>query len=61
MVMVLHDPSDVFLEVAKLLNYIGAETPSIICFAGLIVSWLALRLILLPFWVIRSTGWVPGL
>eukprot|EP00884_Botryococcus_braunii_P017445 jgi/Botrbrau1/4384/Bobra.105_2s0030.1 len=57
MVMVLHDPSDVFLEVAKLLNYIGAETPSIICFAGLIVSWLVLRLILLPFWVIRSTGW----
>jgi TLC domain len=55
-VMVLHDPSDIFLEAAKLLNYVGAETASVSCFAGLILSWLVLRLTLLPFWVIRSTG-----
>lgn len=59
--MLLHDPSDIFLEAAKLLNYAGLELPSVAAFAGLLCSWLALRLVLLPLWVIRSCMWVSDL
>lgn len=52
--MLLHDPSDVFLEAAKLLNYAGLDLPATAAFVGLLCSWLLLRLVLLPFWVIRS-------
>jgi len=61
LIMLLHDPSDIFLEAAKLLNYAGLELPSVAAFAGLLCSWLALRLVLLPFWVIRSCMWVSDL
>ncbi len=54
MIMLLHDPSDIFLEAAKLLNYAGLDLPATAAFAGLLCSWLLLRLVLLPFWVIRS-------
>ena len=54
LIMLLHDPSDIFLEAAKLLNYAGLDLPATAAFAGLLCSWLVLRLILLPFWVIRS-------
>ena len=53
-VMLLHDPSDIFLEAAKLASYAGAEAPSTLCFAALLLTWCSLRLGLLPFWVIRS-------
>jgi ceramide synthetase len=52
--MLLHDPSDVFLEAAKLCNYADLELPSVALFAGLLVSWFGLRLVALPFWVMRS-------
>ncbi|BDA44691.1 ASC1-like protein 3 [Coccomyxa sp. Obi] len=53
-VMLLHDPSDVFLEGAKLCNYADWDLPATTLFAALLVSWLALRLVLLPFWVVGS-------
>ena len=53
-VMALHDPSDVFLDAAKLSDYLGLEAASVIFFVLLLLSWGALRLVLLPFWVIRS-------
>lgn len=53
-IMLLHDPSDIFLEAAKLLNYAGLDLPATAAFVGLLCSWMALRLLLLPFWVIRS-------
>ncbi len=54
LIMLLHDPSDIFLEAAKLLNYAGLDPSATAAFAGLLCSWLLLRLTLLPFWVIRS-------
>lgn len=59
MVMLLHDPSDVFLEGAKICNYAEWEGPSTALFAALLVSWLGLRLIVLPFWVVRSCLYAP--
>ena len=60
-VMLLHDPSDIFLEGAKLADYAGAEGAAAALFAGLVVSWAVLRLGLLPFWVIRSCLCAPWL
>ena len=54
LIMLLHDPSDIFLEAAKLLNYAGLDLTATAAFAGLLCSWMVLRLILLPLWVIRS-------
>lgn len=57
-VMLLHDPSDVFLEGAKLCNYADWDLPATTLFAALLVSWLGLRLVLLP-WVVHSCLCVP--
>jgi hypothetical protein len=56
-VLAVHDGSDVFLEIGKLTKYSGFEIiPSIsfVCFA---ISWVLLRLLIFPFWVIRSTSY----
>lgn len=56
-VLSLHDASDVFLEIGKMTKYCGSNLiPSLafICFA---VSWVLLRLIYFPFWVIWSTSY----
>ena len=37
-----------------LLKYAGLDLPATAAIAGLLCSWLVLRLVLLPFWVIRS-------
>ena len=56
--MLLHDPSDVFLEVAKACQYLGYELLSMCSFALLVVSWGVLRLGVLPGWLIRSAVYV---
>jgi len=53
---VLHDPSDVLLEGAKLASYAGFERGSALLFALLACSWAALRLWLLPLRVMRSVA-----
>lgn len=53
-VIFLHDPSDVFLELAKVCQYLGYELPAVCCFSLLLISWGMLRLVILPFWLIRS-------
>ena len=52
--MLLHDPSDIFLEAAKLCDYASLDGAATVFFVGLLLSWIVLRLVLLPFWVIRS-------
>jgi len=39
LIMFLHDPSDLFLALAKVFRYIQHETPSTICFLIMILSW----------------------
>ena len=53
-IMLLHDPSDIFLEGAKMCNYAGWERPSVVLFVLLLVTWFALRLVVLPGWIISS-------
>jgi hypothetical protein len=55
MVLALHDASDVFLEIGKLTKYCGSEIVPSISFLIFALSWLILRLIYFPFFIIWST------
>mmetsp|Transcript_7059 Transcript_7059/g.10559 ORF Transcript_7059/g.10559 Transcript_7059/m.10559 type:complete len:386 (-) Transcript_7059:192-1349(-) len=61
-VLILHDPSDVFLESAKVVNYVskvkGREYWSHLCdvlFAIFAISFFVLRLVIYPYWVFYSS------
>ncbi|KAK9811896.1 hypothetical protein WJX72_012030 [[Myrmecia] bisecta] len=56
-IMVLHDACDIFLEGAKMLNYLKFEKTSTAVFVVFVIVWIALRLVYFPFWIIHSTSW----
>lgn len=56
-ILALHDASDIFLEAAKVFKYSGKEFGASACFGLFALSWLVLRLIYFPFWVIRSSSY----
>ncbi|KAJ7299126.1 hypothetical protein O6H91_Y300800 [Diphasiastrum complanatum] len=56
-VLALHDASDVFLEIAKMNKYAGTPIVPDIFFVLFAVSWVLLRLIYYPFWIIWSTSY----
>ncbi|XP_054809868.1 ceramide synthase 1 LOH3-like isoform X1 [Prosopis cineraria] len=56
-VLALHDASDVFLEMGKMSKYIGAEMIASIAFILFVLSWIILRLIYYPFWILWSTSY----
>ncbi|XP_078432596.1 LAG1 homolog 2 [Wolffia australiana] len=56
-VLALHDTSDVFLEAAKLFKYSEREIGASVCFGLFALSWVLLRLIFFPFWIIRSSSY----
>ncbi|KAI3778831.1 hypothetical protein L2E82_08216 [Cichorium intybus] len=56
-VLALHDASDVFLEVGKMSKYSGAEALASFSFILFVISWVVLRLIYYPFWILWSTSY----
>ncbi|CAK7326450.1 unnamed protein product [Dovyalis caffra] len=56
-VLAIHDASDVFLEVGKMSKYSGAEGIASFAFILFVLSWILLRLIYYPFWVLWSTSY----
>ncbi|KAK6136903.1 hypothetical protein DH2020_029348 [Rehmannia glutinosa] len=56
-ILALHDASDVFMEAAKIFKYSKIELGASVCFGLFALSWLVLRLIFFPFWVIRATSY----
>ncbi|CAL5350025.1 unnamed protein product [Camellia sinensis] len=56
-ILALHDASDVFLEVGKMSKYGGAEMLASFAFILFVLSWIILRLIYFPFWVLWSTSY----
>ncbi|XP_050374015.1 ceramide synthase 1 LOH3-like [Argentina anserina] len=56
-VLALHDASDVFLEVGKMSKYGGAEGIASFSFILFVMSWIILRLIYYPFWILWSTSY----
>ncbi|KAI3714431.1 hypothetical protein L1987_73033 [Smallanthus sonchifolius] len=56
-VLALHDGSDVFLEVGKMSKYSGFEGLASFSFILFVFSWLLLRLIYYPWWILWSTSY----
>ncbi|KAF5179926.1 Lag1 longevity assurance-like protein [Thalictrum thalictroides] len=56
-VLALHDASDVFLEVGKMSKYSGWERLASSSFVLFALSWVILRLIYYPFWILWSTSY----
>lgn len=56
-VLALHDASDVFMEAAKVFKYSENELGASVFFGLFAISWLILRLIIFPFWVIKSSSY----
>ncbi|CAN1151118.1 ASC1-like protein [Linum perenne] len=56
-VLAIHDASDVFLEVGKMSKYSGAEGIASCAFLLFVLSWILLRLIYYPFWILWSTSY----
>ncbi|GLJ26174.1 hypothetical protein SUGI_0502050 [Cryptomeria japonica] len=56
-VLALHDASDVFLEVGKMFKYSGSNIIPSISFILFVISWIVLRLIYYPFWILWSTSY----
>jgi hypothetical protein len=54
-ILALHDGSDVFMETAKLFKYSEKELAASVFFGFFAISWLILRLIIFPFWVIKAS------
>nr|XP_043626842.1 ceramide synthase 1 LOH3-like [Erigeron canadensis] len=56
-ILALHDASDVFLEVGKMSKYSGVEGLASFSFILFVFSWIVLRLIYFPFWILWSTSY----
>lgn len=54
LIVMLHDVNDIFLELAKLARYTGRDLLPNALFVVFLLSWIASRLMVFPFWVIRS-------
>ncbi|KAL8196355.1 hypothetical protein R6Q57_024650 [Mikania cordata] len=56
-VLALHDGSDVFLEIGKMSKYSGFEGVASFSFILFVFSWVVLRLIYYPLWILWSTSY----
>ncbi|KAJ4973597.1 hypothetical protein NE237_006771 [Protea cynaroides] len=56
-ILALHDASDVYMEIAKMSKYSGFEKLSSFSFVLFVFSWIILRLIYFPFWILWSTSY----
>ncbi|KAM7471200.1 hypothetical protein LguiA_009383 [Lonicera macranthoides] len=56
-ILALHEGSDVFLEIGKMSSYSGFEKIASVSFVCFVMSWLILRLIYYPFWILWSTSY----
>ncbi|KAI8018135.1 hypothetical protein LOK49_LG04G01785 [Camellia lanceoleosa] len=56
-VLILHEGNDVFLQTGKMSKYSGFEKIASISFFLFVLSWLILRMIYYPFWILWSTSY----
>ncbi|CAN6239567.1 unnamed protein product [Urochloa humidicola] len=56
-VLAIHDATDVFLELGKISKYSGCELLADVSFLVFVSSWVLLRLIYYPFWILWSTSY----
>ncbi|KAM3257247.1 hypothetical protein ACQJBY_049530 [Aegilops geniculata] len=56
-ILAVHDASDIFLEIGKMAKYSSCEGLAVVAFLLFVASWILLRLIIFPFWILRSTSY----
>ena len=54
MVFLIHDISDVPVDLSKLANFLKWKISTAVCFATMVVMWCITRLCVLPFVIFRS-------
>jgi hypothetical protein len=57
MVFLVHDISDVPVDLSKLANFLKWKATTAICFATMVVIWMLTRLTILPLVIYRSVLW----
>jgi hypothetical protein len=55
MVFMVHDISDVPVDLSKLANFLKWKTATSVCFVSMVLLWLIFRLTILPFVILKST------
>jgi hypothetical protein len=58
LIVSLHDVSDILLETAKQYIYLGRETMANVWFALWVLSWIVMRLVYFPFFILPASMWV---
>uniref|UniRef100_A0A0D6R7C7 TLC domain-containing protein n=1 Tax=Araucaria cunninghamii TaxID=56994 RepID=A0A0D6R7C7_ARACU len=56
-ILAIHDTSDIIIEFSKMVKYIGYDVLPNITFVLFAISWISLRLIYFPIWIIWSTSY----
>jgi hypothetical protein len=54
MVFVLHDISDIPVDMSKLANFVKWKAMTTVCFIMLLIFWILMRLLILPGVIIKS-------
>jgi hypothetical protein len=54
MVFMVHDISDVPVDMSKLANFMKWKVTTVICFVTMVITWAILRLGILPFFIYKS-------
>mmetsp|Transcript_5983 Transcript_5983/g.8461 ORF Transcript_5983/g.8461 Transcript_5983/m.8461 type:complete len:484 (+) Transcript_5983:344-1795(+) len=54
MVFMVHDISDVPVDLSKLANFLKWKTTTIVCFVTMVLVWLVTRLLIFPFVIYKS-------
>lgn len=54
MVFMVHDVSDVPVDLSKLANFMKWKTSTIVCFVSMVIVWLVTRLGIFPFYIYKG-------
>jgi len=54
MVFLVHDVSDVPVDMSKLANFMKWKVATTVCFMMLVLVWLAMRLVVFPLIIVKS-------
>ena len=54
MIFLIHDLSDVPIDMSKLANFVKWKSTTICCFVVMVLTWIVTRLVIFPFVICRS-------
>jgi len=54
MVFLIHDISDVPIDMSKLANFVKWTKTTVVCFVSMVIIWTVTRMTILPFVIVKS-------